>query len=201
MDHLTDEELAEAVRQGRQDAYRVLVDRHRSYVFTLILRMVDQRETAEDLSQEVFLKLYRTLLHYRGEAKFTTWLYRLTVNLVQDYRRSQRRKPLEAVLDRVRNWFGDRSAEPEQQVVRQEEQDDMQALLASLPDKYRIIMHLYHYKQLSYQEIADIMQIPVKTVETRLYRGKTMLKQKWIEVNGHESEAPERARASAVRKP
>ncbi|RAV17653.1 RNA polymerase sigma factor [Paenibacillus contaminans] len=201
MEHLTDEELAEEVRQGRQDAYRMLVKRHQTYVYTLILRMVEHPETAEDLSQEVFLKLYRTLVQYRGESKFTTWLYRLTVNLVQDYRRSQRRKPLEAMLDKVRNWFGDRSAEPEQQVVRQEEQSDMQALLASLPDKYRIIMYLYHYKQLSYQEIADIMQLPLKTVETRLYRGKTMLKQKWIEVNGNESEAPERARASAVRKP
>lgn len=180
----------------------MLVQRHQTYVYTLILRMVEHPQTAEDLSQEVFLKLYRTLVQYRGEAKFTTWLYRLTVNLVQDYRRSQRRKPLEAMLDKVRNWFGDRAAEPEQQVVRQEEEAHLQAMLASLPDKYRIMMYLYHYRQLSYREIADIMQLPLKTVETRLYRGKTMLKQKWIEVNGNEAEeASERARASAVRRP
>lgn len=190
VDELTDEELVEQIRQGHQEAYRELVERHKSYVFTLIYRMVNHRETAEDLSQDVFLKVYKTILHFRGEAKFTTWLYRLTVNLISDYHRSQRKRPLEAMLDKVSHWFGDRSKEPDHQVILREEQQGIQMLLVSLPLKYRMILYLYHYKQLSYQEITVITQLPLKTVETRLYRGKALLRKKWIEVYGDETEPP-----------
>lgn len=105
MEQLTDEEWVEQIRQGHAEAYRYLVERHKNYVYTLIYRMVGHRETAEDLSQEVFLKAYRSLAQYRGEAKFTTWLYRLTTNLVTDYLRERKRRPMEVWADKVKNWF------------------------------------------------------------------------------------------------
>ncbi|MVP02006.1 RNA polymerase sigma factor [Paenibacillus lutrae] len=182
MEHLTDEQLVERVRQGDAEAYRYLVDRHKSYVYTLIFRMVNQRETAEDLSQDVFLKLFRSLSHFRGESKFTTWLYRMTVNLVTDYLRAQRRRPVVPLLDRLKTWLVDRRTEPEEQAIRHEESDTVHRMLAELPEKYRLVIYLYHFKQLSYQEIADVTDLPLKTIETRLYRGKAMLKQKWLEV-------------------
>ncbi|WP_068777875.1 RNA polymerase sigma factor [Paenibacillus sp. FJAT-26967] len=182
MEHLTDEQLVERVRQGDAEAYRYLVDRHKSYVYTLIFRMVNQRETAEDLSQDVFLKLFRSLSHFRGESKFTTWLYRMTVNLVTDYLRAQRRRPVVPLLDRLKTWLVDRRTEPEEQAIRHEESDTLHRMLAELPEKYRLVMYLYHFKQLSYQEIADVTDLPLKTIETRLYRGKAMLKQKWLGV-------------------
>lgn len=190
MESLSDNELVEAIRRGDREAYRILIERHKSYVFTLVLRMVDHRETAEDLAQETFIKVFRSLEHFRGDAKFTTWLYRLTVNLVKDYRRAQARRPVENWLDRMKDWIGSRSEQPEEQAVLREERRSVQDLVAELPEKYRIIITLYHFRQLSYQEIAEIMQIPVKTVETRLYRGKAMLKEKWLEVHGHEPFTP-----------
>ncbi len=197
---MTDEQLINRIRQGEDEAYRIIVERHKNYIYTLIFRMVPHPQTAEDLTQDVFLKLYRSLELYRGEAKFTTWLYRLTTNLVTDHLRAQRRKPYEAILDKVKNWFGDRKEEPEAATLRREEQRTMQQLLSELPEKYKLIMYLYHYKQLSYQEISEVTDLPIKTIETRLYRGKTLLKDKWLEVSGHEHHAPGRSRAATISK-
>ncbi|TXK79601.1 RNA polymerase sigma factor [Paenibacillus sp. N3.4] len=200
MDNMTDEQIIDQVRQGHSDAYRVLVERHKNYIYTLIYRMVGHKETAEDLTQEVFVKLFRSLSLFRGEAKFTTWLYRMTTNLVTDYQRSQKRKPIEALLDKMKGWFTNTREQPEEVALLKEEQEQMQALLAQLPDKYKLIMYLFHYKQLSYQEMAEITGLPVKTLETRLYRGKALLKEKWLEVNAHEIQTSGRHSAHAIPK-
>ncbi|NOU91676.1 sigma-70 family RNA polymerase sigma factor [Paenibacillus sp. LMG 31456] len=186
MEQWTDEQLVEQVRQGNQDAYRILVNRHKNYIFSLIYRMLKHRETSEDLSQEAFIKLYRFLDGYQGNAKFTTWLYRLTVNLVKDYQRSKGQKINETVLDKVKGWFAKRSEGPEEQAELKEKRYLVQSLLSSMPEKYRLILYLYHYKQMSYQEIATVTNLSLKAVENRLYRGKIMLKEKWLEVNRDE---------------
>ncbi len=180
MGSMTDEQLVDLIRQGDDAAYRILMERYQDYVYTLIYRMVEHRETAEDLTQEVFLKLFRGVERFRGDSQLKTWIYRLTVNLVTDYRRSQKRKPYEAIMDKVKGWFGDRKEEPEAKTLLKEEQQTIQKLLADLPDKYKLVMYLYHYKQLSYQEIAGVTGLPIKTIETRLYRGKSMLKEKMV---------------------
>ncbi|MDQ0878529.1 RNA polymerase sigma factor (sigma-70 family) [Paenibacillus sp. V4I3] len=200
MDKMTDEQLIDRVRQGHSDAYRVLVERHKSYIYTLVYRMAPHKETAEDLTQEVFVKLFRSLAHFRGDAKFTTWLYRMTTNLVTDFRRSQKRKPYEALLDKMKGWFTDAREQPEEMAMLKDEQERMQALLSELPDKYRLIMYLFHYKQLSYQEMSEVTGLPMKTLETRLYRGKAMLKEKWLEVNADDSQRSGRHSAHAIPK-
>jgi RNA polymerase sigma factor (sigma-70 family) len=200
MEQLTDEQLVDQIRQGDEEAYRFLVERHKQYIYTLVYRMVEHRETAEDLTQDIFIKLYRSLAQFRGDAKFTTWLYRLTSNLVTDYRRAQRRKPYEAIMDKMKGWFSNRQEEPEAVALQKEERQTVHKLLSELPDKYRLIIYLYHYKQLSYQEISDITQLPLKTIETRLYRGKSLLKQKWQEVRNLEQTASERTTASTIPK-
>lgn len=198
MEIMTDEQLADQVRQGDHEAYRELIDRHKDYIYTLIYRMIEHRETAEDLTQEVFIKLYRSLDRFRGESQLKTWIYRLTVNMVTDYLRSRCRRPHEAVLDKVKSWFGDRKQEPETRALQKEEQQTVLTLLAELPEKYRLIMYLYHYKQLTYQEISETTGLPLKTIETRLYRGKALLKEKWLEVRDHGCHASERSRAATI---
>ncbi|AFC27861.1 RNA polymerase sigma factor [Paenibacillus mucilaginosus] len=198
MEDMTDEQLVDLVRQHDEDAYRILMERHKDYIYTLIYRMVEHRETAEDLTQEVFIKLYRNLDRFRGDSQLKTWLYRLTVNLVTDYRRSRQRRPVEAILDKVKGWFGDRREEPEARLLQSEDRETVQSLLAGLPDKYKLILYLYHYKQLSYQEISEVTGLGLKTVETRLYRGKSLLKEKWLEVRGHEHHASKRTRSATL---
>lgn len=117
-----------------------------------------------------------------------------------DYRRAQRRRPYEAILDKMKGWLINRQEEPEAMALQKEERQMVQQLLSELPDKYRLILYLYHYKQLSYQEIAEATQLPLKTIETRLYRGKSLLKQKWQEVRNLEQSASERTAASTIPK-
>lgn len=201
MEHLTDEELIQRVRQGCKDAYAALVDRHKNSVFTLIRCRVEDRGAAEDLAQDVFIKVYRFLPGYRGDSEFGTWLYRLTLNTIRDYEKMRRRRPATAVLETVKGWFGESRNGPEEQTILKEERETVAGLLRSLPDKYREILYLFHYRQMSYGEIAQLLDIPVKTVETRLYRGKKILKDQWLEVNdlGHDSSG--RPHAGAASKP
>jgi RNA polymerase sigma factor (sigma-70 family) len=200
MEHATDEQLIEQIRHGHPDAYRVLVERHKSYIYTLVYRMVEHKETAEDLTQETFVKLFRSLHLFRGDSQFTTWLYRMTINLVTDHLRSQRKKPYQAFFDKVKGWFIEPEEQPEEKLLHKEEQQRMQQLLSELPDKYKLILYLYHYKQLSYQEMSTVTGLPVKTIETRLYRGKALLKEKWMEVHAHEVKPQGRRAASAISK-
>lgn len=185
----TDEELVKIVIRGGDEAFRELIERYKNYVYSLIFRMVGHQETAEDLAQEAFIKVYRSLPGFRGDAKFSTWLYRLTMNLVKDYRRSQQRRPYLVLLDKMKDWLVDWKETPEDHALKNEERQEVGQLLDSLSDKYRMVMYLYHYRQLSYQEISEILNLPLKTVETRLYRGKALLKERWMEVNGGESNA------------
>lgn len=187
----TDERLAVLAGGGDLPAFRELVERHKSYIFTLLFQMIGHRETAEDLSQEVFLKLHRSLGQYRAEAKFTTWLYRIAANTATDYKRSKARNPILKLLRLSKDPTlipptTPADQDPERHLVEKEGQALMQELVSALPEKYKLILFLYHYRQLSVQEIAMIAQLPVKTVETRLYRGKAHLKNKWMEANPHE---------------
>jgi len=201
VDNQTDEQLIDQIRQGNQDAYRILVDRHKNYIYTLMFRELGHRETAEDLAQEVFIKLYRYLPHFRGEAKFTTWMYRLAINTLTDYRRSQQRKPLTSLIDSIKSWFrSPEEEEPEERLLLKEEQIEVQRVLRKMKDNYRIILELYHMRQLSYQEIAAILEIPVRTVETRLYRAKQQFEHLWTEVQVHEKTIPGKATPSASKK-
>ncbi|MFH5181505.1 RNA polymerase sigma factor [Paenibacillus sp. TAB 01] len=198
MEQLTDEQLIDQIRQGDDEAYRLLIERHKHYIYTLVYRMTQHRETAEDLTQEIFIKLYRSLIYFRGESKFTTWLYRLAANVVTDYHRAQKRRPHQTLVDKLKGWFSSREEEPEAVAIQKEEQHTVQRLLSELPDKYRLILYLYHYKQLSYQEISEVTELPLKTIETRLYRGKALLKQKWQEVRDNEQAASGRSSASTI---
>lgn len=198
MEQLTDEQLVDQIRQGEDEAYRLLIERHKHYIYTLVYRMTQHRETAEDLTQEIFIKLYRSLIYFRGESKFTTWLYRLAANVVTDYHRAQKRRPHQTLVDKLKGWFTNREEEPEAVAIQKEQQHTVQRLLSELPDKYRLILYLYHYKQLSYQEISEVTQLPLKTIETRLYRGKALLKQKWQEVKDNEQAASGRSSASTI---
>ncbi len=187
----SDEEIVERVVLGDQAAYRILVERHKNYVYTLIYRMVPQRESAEDLAQEVFLRMYRNLSRFRGESKFTTWMYRITVRIVLDYTRTQRKKTIGSLLDWIKQRFADGGEEPEQRLLHEEQRVLMRQAMDRLPEKYRLILHLFHYQQLSYHEISKVTELPLKTIETRLYRGRALLKKHWLEVQGNDEQTSE----------
>ena len=158
---------------GNNDAFAELLSRYKNLVYSVIMRMVNDPEEANDLAQEVFIKVYRNLSKYQPTYRFSTWLIRIATNHVIDYRRKH--KPEMVNLDDV-EMEASGSETPEAAVLRKEGRMDVAAALAALPEMYRIPLVLYHQQGLSYQEIADVMKEPLSKVKNRIFRGRRMLK-------------------------
>ncbi|BFH67041.1 MAG: RNA polymerase sigma factor [Paenibacillus dendritiformis] len=182
----SDEQLVQLILSGNKEGMRILVERHRPFVLTCICQTVQDRHLAEDIAQEVFVKVYRRLHTFRGDSKWTTWLYRLTRNQLIDSLRRQRRGAADRLEPDtiVALPHQDEEAMPEEWVIKRERCEQVRRTLGSLPDKYRTVMVLYHMRQRSYAEIAEQLKMPVRTVETRLYRAKALFKNVWNESVG-----------------
>lgn len=186
-----DETLAFEAQQGNMQAFAVLVDRHKGRVYRTLFQVVGDEQDAQDLSQEVFLKVFRALSGYRGEAAFTTWLHRLTLNLAFDWLRARKRRPLQVPLtpppdqeDRPAIEPVSPDETPEETVLREDRRQQLREAIHRLPPDYREVILLHHIHHLSYQQIAERIDAPVRTIETRLYRARAMLKKMLTEGEG-----------------
>lgn len=181
----SDEQLVQQIIAGEQEAMNTLVERHRRFVLTCICQTVKDRHLAEDIAQDVWIKVYRSLHTFRGEAKFTTWLYRLTRNQLIDTLRKWKfhlqtdSLPYEDYRLNLDNELVSSEELPEEHVLKQERCEQVRETLRSMPLKYRSIMVMYHLRDRSYTEIAEQLSMPVRTVETRLYRAKALFKNGW----------------------
>lgn len=173
-----DEELLAQVLDGDTDAFRELVVRHQPLIYTLCLKMLGDREEAQDAAQEAFLQAYRSLPDYQGEARFRSWLYKIAANKCIDIRRKKARRAAIAPMTPLQEDLPTRSDDPtpEERLLASERIRELQALVDSLPEKYRDVVILYHYNRLSYREISEILGIEAKSVETRMSRAKKMLR-------------------------
>lgn len=186
-----DEVLARAASHGDRTAFATLVERHSGRVYRTLYQIVGHDQDAQDLAQEVFLRLYRSLDLYRGDAAFTTWLHRLTVNMALDWLRARKRRPLQVPLEPpageteapVRELRAD-GPTPEEVAVQEERREDLRQAIMNLGPDYREVVMLYHFQHLSYQQIADRLGVPARTVETRLYRAKRQLREALTEREG-----------------
>lgn len=177
-----DDRLIARCVAGDQQAFALLVSQYQTQVYNLAWRYLGEAEDAKDATQEAFIKVYHALPKYQGQAKFSTWLYRIVANTCIDCLR--RRRP-HLSLDAPRSedddagWeFAADEPNPEQQVERQELRTMVQSQVESLPPKYRMVVTLYHLQGMSYQEISQVLDLPVRTVETQLYRAKGMLRER-----------------------
>ncbi|HLE45135.1 MAG TPA: sigma-70 family RNA polymerase sigma factor, partial [Methylomirabilota bacterium] len=152
-------------------AFGILVERHERRVYNLALRMTGHEEDARDAAQEAFLTALRKLSSFRGEAAFTTWMHRVTVNTCYDLLRKRRRGPL---LDRSEEHEPEPPAAPDHADATDLSIDVQRALLRVPPD-YRIVMILHDVQDLPYEEVAAIVGVPVGTVKSRLHRGRVAL--------------------------
>jgi RNA polymerase sigma-70 factor, ECF subfamily len=173
---MTDEEIVSHVQKGDTRLYAELVRRHQDAVYGMALRFSGSRPDAEDLSQEAFLKAYRGLAGFRGNARFTTWLYRIAYNLCIDWQRKNRRPDRRAApLDAAEEMADGRPGHGEALAV-EEERDSVRRVLEALPEKYRSVVMMLYYQKLSYEQIAAVLEVPLKTVETRLYRARKIMR-------------------------
>lgn len=168
--------------QGDPESFEAIVRLCQSSIFNLAFRILNDREEAQDATQEAFIKLYSALPGFRGEAKFTSWFYRIATNICLDrYRRNKKHR--ENVTPECPDQFvqaapGGGHADPAQIYQNKERLLTLQKAIAGLPLKYRTIIVLRHIEGFSYQEIAEIMEIPVQTVGTQIHRAKAVLQKK-----------------------
>lgn len=171
---MTDRMLVDQARRGDREAFTALVRRYQRMALSLAWRMTGDTAAADDISQESFIRAFRSLAAFRGDASFKNWLMRIVVNAASNYRRSRKREiPDEAGrLDARAATDGD----PEQSLLRCELAARVQEELASLPPHYRAVLVLREYEDGSYQEIAEVLGIPLGTVMSRLAKARELLR-------------------------
>lgn len=177
-DQITDQELVKQVQSGNKNAFNLLVVRHQNKVMNIVSRYVKNSGDVADVTQEAFIKAYRALPNFRGESAFYTWLYRIAVNSAKNYLTSQSRKPPASDVDAQEADSYDGSdalrenASPEKTLLSQELQAKLFGAIESLPDDLRAAITLREIEGLSYEEIAAVMECPVGTVRSRIFRAR-----------------------------
>jgi len=176
----TDEELVARSVGGDADSFNELIVRWERPIYALAYRTIGREEDARDVCQETFLRAFRALPRFRGQAKFSSWLYRIALNLCRDWMRRQRRTPVVQAPEDIDLMELAAAAEPsesiEDLVARQEQVRAVQRAMAVLPDEQRAAIILKEYHGLTFQEIAELVGCPLSTVKTRLYQGLTVLR-------------------------
>jgi len=171
MDPATERALVLRCRAGDDDAFRELVDEYKNLVFALIARTVQDRGRAEDLAQEVFLRVHRGLPYFRGEARLSTWIYRIVANVcVQD----QSRGRTHVSLDDERTSVRPSAADPQFRDL--ELRDRLEKAIARLPPNYRLLVAAHYLEGIQYEELAAALQLPLGTLKTQLHRAKQQLR-------------------------
>ena len=167
-------ELVERCRSGDEQAFQELVDRYKDLVFALIARTVQDRSRAEDLAQDVFLRVHRGLPYFRGEARLSTWLYRIVANVCTQ--EAGRPAPVSIEDQRIRAQVTASTSARDQQFGDIELRDRLEKAIARLPANYRFLIAAHYLEGVRYEELADALQLPLGTVKVQLHRAKQQLR-------------------------
>ncbi|OIQ47745.1 MAG: RNA polymerase sigma factor RpoE [Gammaproteobacteria bacterium MedPE] len=177
----TDQQLVELVQQGNKAAFDLLVRKYQHKVLNLVSRFVKNQGDVPDVAQEAFIKAYRALPNFRGDSAFYTWLYRIAVNTAKNYLVAQKRRPSSSDIDIEDGEYFDggdelrEGASPERLLLTDELQSVVVATLEKLPEDLRTAITLRELDGLSYEDIANVMECPVGTVRSRIFRAREAL--------------------------
>jgi RNA polymerase sigma-70 factor (ECF subfamily) len=170
---------------GREDGFEELVRRYQRPIAAYVYRMVGDYESALDLTQEVFIKVYNSLRRYRSEFKFSTWIYKIAHNSAVDHlrRRGGREQALQREFDGEQYDLPieSRRPSPEQESERAERREEIERVVRELPAAYRELVVLRHSHDLSYDEIAEVTGLPLGTVKNRLFRAREVMRREFVE--------------------
>jgi RNA polymerase sigma-70 factor (ECF subfamily) len=176
----TDEELVARSRTGDTESFNQLVRRWERPIFALAYRTLGREEDARDVTQETFLRAFRALPGFKGDAKFSSWLYRIALNLCRDWMRRDRRAPMVTVPEgvEIHELAADRhpTETVEDLAARAELSGAVAEAMERLPAEQRTAVILKEYHGLTFQEIAELVNCPLSTAKTRLYQGLTLLR-------------------------
>jgi RNA polymerase sigma-70 factor (ECF subfamily) len=192
----TDEELVARSIRGDAESFNQLILRWERPIYALAYRTIGREEDARDVCQETFLRAFRALPGFRGQSKFSSWLYRIALNLCRDWARRERRTPVAQPPENVDLMDLAVANEPsesiEDLVARRDLMRTVEAVMADLPEEQRTAIILKEYHGLTFQEIADLVGCPLSTVKTRLYQGLTVVRRE-LERKGRKAEMSRRS--------
>jgi RNA polymerase sigma-70 factor (ECF subfamily) len=178
----SDEELIAKVLGGDEKAYTVLVERHSDLVYAIVSRIVLNEADAADVAQEAFVRAYHALPRFRGDSKFSSWLYRIAVNrslthLKRAKRRAAAVDPETGAREEVAASLASCDDGPDEAVLREERRAIVRAAVADLPPNYRAVVTLFYLEERSYRDVAEILGIPMGTLKTHLHRARALLRE------------------------
>ncbi|MCP4723646.1 MAG: sigma-70 family RNA polymerase sigma factor [bacterium] len=177
-----DLDIVKRALDGEQDAYNTLLKKYRGAIYSLVYKMVKNREEAEDLVQETFIKAFSALATFNAQYAFSTWLFKIASNNCIDYLRKKRLqtmsidKPTEAKDGPITRELPDPIVNPEAELIDTERKSIIEVAIDSLPAKYRIAILMRHKEEKSYEEIAEALNVPLGTVKARIFRAREKLK-------------------------
>lgn len=183
---MDDQQLIEQIKSGNEEAFRLMVEKYQHLVVNTCFALVHDRDDAEDLAQEVFIEVFRSASRFRSEARISTWLYRIAVNKSLNFLRTQQKRKFFRKIEEV---FSSRtvaassdsffsSEEADSGIQEKQKAAMVHRAIASLPENQRVAFTLNKYEDLSYQEIAHVMQLSLSSVESLIHRAKKNLQQK-----------------------
>jgi RNA polymerase sigma-70 factor (ECF subfamily) len=177
-DDALDRDCVDRCLRGERDAFEQLLARYEKPVYNAVLRLVGNPDEARDLCQEAFVKVYTNLRSYDSNRKFFSWMYRVAINETINHLNTRRRfEPLSATLE-----YGHANPEQEMQIIERDR--EIQRALLELEPKYRLAVVVRHFLQLSYSEAAHVLDLPEKTVKSRLFTARQLLRE-ILTRNGH----------------
>jgi len=177
-----DADLMLRVRDGDEDSFRVLLDKHRNSLVHFLYRMVQEQPVSEELAQEVFLRIYRSRASYEPTARFTTWMFRIATHLALNWLRDAKHERAQERLDENRSGgmpsreLPDRKLSVEQRMVYQARLQEVRDAIATLPEKQRAAVLMHKYEEMEYSQIAGVLEISESAVKSLLFRAYETLR-------------------------
>lgn len=178
---LEDDKFVEEALAGREDSYTKLVDKYQKPIYFHIRKMIKEVELVDDLVQEVFMKAFHNLSSYSNEYAFSTWLYRIATNHTIDYLRKKKlqtlsiNQPYTTKDGEMEIQLPDETYATDEPVIKKQRKQIVQQAIADLPEKYRAVIEMRHMEEKSYQEIAEILDLPLGTVKAHIFRARELL--------------------------
>jgi RNA polymerase sigma-70 factor (ECF subfamily) len=177
---ITDRTVIDEILAGNPRAYTSLVDRYKDRALTMATRLVGDRAEAEELVQDAFVRAYRSLERFRGESSFGTWFYRILYNLCMTAISRKRERPRQFTGDEEDALDAAMADPGEQNALERMEEEEMQSMITEevnlLPEKMKSAVLLFYVEGMSYDQMAEVLQFPLGTVKTNLFRGRTLLR-------------------------
>ncbi len=180
----SDQQLVERVKRGDKRAFDILQLKYQHKITGLVSRYIKDQDEVLDVTQEAFIKAYRAISGFRGESAFYTWLYRIAINTSKNFLVSKSRRPPDTDIDVDEGEFQDNSAvlrdteSPEQALVTRELEDLIYSAIDDLPEELKVAVTLREFEGLSYEDIAGVMECPVGTVRSRIFRAREAIENK-----------------------